>query len=147
MAGIVPAGYLHLAEEGVTRLEKIGEDDLDGRPLYPDGAVEVRVRESFDARGQWVGSYSLQDAEKVADRLATALYGSVQAWHVEGEVTKLIVTSGGKLAAAATRWRVTEQELKDHVREAVRAGVSKSRVHQLTGVARTTIDRWLAEES
>jgi hypothetical protein len=35
----------------------------------------------------------------------------------------------------------------DHVRSALAAGVSKQEVHDLTGIARTTIDRIIREQS
>jgi hypothetical protein len=50
--------------------------------------------------------------------------------------------------AALTAWRLISGQRDDLVRAAVAAGISKHRVHVLTGVARTTIDRILdsAEE-
>lgn len=51
---------------------------------------------------------------------------------------------------ALTRWgdnRRRQDEQRDYlVRGAVDAGISKHRVHVLTGIARTTIDKILKEE-
>lgn len=41
-------------------------------------------------------------------------------------------------------WVTVTQDRDNRVRAAVRAGVSKHRVHVLTGISRTTIDRILA---
>jgi hypothetical protein len=41
-------------------------------------------------------------------------------------------------------FRQTMDERDSLVRQAVKVGVSKHRIHQLTGIARTTIDRILA---
>lgn len=40
-------------------------------------------------------------------------------------------------------WVMVTRDRDNRVRAAVMAGVSKHRVHQLTGIARTTIDRIL----
>lgn len=41
-------------------------------------------------------------------------------------------------------WVTITRDRNNRVRAAVAAGVSKHRVHQLTGISRTTIDRVLA---
>jgi hypothetical protein len=41
-------------------------------------------------------------------------------------------------------WAMTNRDRDNLVRAAVASGVSKHRVHELTGIARTTIDRILA---
>lgn len=52
--------------------------------------------------------------------------------------------------AAAEReladFRATLEGRDDMVRRALAAGISKNRIHTLTGIARTTIDRILKEE-
>jgi hypothetical protein len=44
-----------------------------------------------------------------------------------------------------TEWVMVTRDRDNRVRLAVGAGVSKHRVYQLTGIARTTIDRILAD--
>jgi hypothetical protein len=46
-----------------------------------------------------------------------------------------------------TRYRETLDGRDDMVRRARAAGLSKNRIHVLSGIARTTIDRILKEES
>ena len=51
------------------------------------------------------------------------------------------------LTCWATTRRQSDETRDDLVRGAVRAGISKHRVHVLTGIARTTIDKVLAKEN
>lgn len=44
-------------------------------------------------------------------------------------------------------FRATQDGRDDMVRRALAAGISKNRIHTLTGIARTTIDRILKEEN
>jgi hypothetical protein len=44
-----------------------------------------------------------------------------------------------------TEWVMVTRDRDNRVRAAVAAGVSKHRVYQLTGIARSTIDRILAD--
>jgi hypothetical protein len=46
--------------------------------------------------------------------------------------------------AMLTEWAFVTRDRDNRVRWAVGAGVSKHRVHQLTGISRVTIDRILA---
>lgn len=48
------------------------------------------------------------------------------------------------LSCWAARRRETDETRDDLVRGAVAAGISKHRVHVLTGIARTTIDKIVA---
>lgn len=54
------------------------------------------------------------------------------------------------LELALTRWadqrRAADASRDDLVRTAVANGISKNRIHVLTGIARTTIDRIIAGE-
>lgn len=43
-------------------------------------------------------------------------------------------------------WRAMNEQRDDLVREAHKAGISVMRIHQLSGIARTTIDRILASK-
>lgn len=43
-----------------------------------------------------------------------------------------------------SEWAVVTRDRDERVRAAVRAGLSKHRVHLLTGIGRSTIDRILA---
>jgi len=142
-AAVIPEPVLTLARHGITPADPIGEDD--NGQVFPAGTIAVRVRDNLDARGQWVGTYTAEDAQTLADRLATATYGSITRWWTQDEVTQLIVTTGGKLIQAAAGWRTAQDDLHDHVVSAYKAGMTKTRIHELSGVARTTIDRWIAE--
>ena len=46
--------------------------------------------------------------------------------------------------AALAEWAVIDRSRDDLIRAALAAGVSKHRIHILTGIARTTIDRLLS---
>jgi hypothetical protein len=43
-----------------------------------------------------------------------------------------------------TEWAIVTRDRDERVRSAIGAGLSKHRIHQLTGISRSTIDRILA---
>lgn len=47
---------------------------------------------------------------------------------------------------ALKRWRANDDQRDPLVRAAVQAGIPKERIHRLTGIARTTINRILKEQ-
>lgn len=53
----------------------------------------------------------------------------------------------GEAEQALTRYAETTGGRDELVRAALAAGVSKHRIHQLSGIARTTIDRIMAEST
>ena len=52
-----------------------------------------------------------------------------------------------KLEQELTEWAAAQADRDNLVRAALAAGFTKQRVHQLTGIARTTIDRIIEGES
>jgi hypothetical protein len=96
---MISSQQLAAAEEGVTRIVDNWDGDID----VPAGAVEVRVREERTQRGQWVGTYSAQDAETVATRIADMTGGTIGHWYVDGVATKALITVGGLLMDAQRR--------------------------------------------
>lgn len=56
------------------------------------------------------------------------------------------MTDKERAEAALAEWAHVHRDRDRRIREAVAAGVSKHRVHQLTGISRVTIDKLLTQQ-
>jgi hypothetical protein len=57
------------------------------------------------------------------------------------------VTDQERAEAALAEWVTVHRDRDRRIRAAVAAGISKHRVHQLTGISRVTIDKVLAGQA
>lgn len=62
-------------------------------------------------------------------------------------MTPEIVTAMNQMRDALVEIRVIRADAPNRVKDAFALGMRKEEIHQLSGVARTTIDRWLGHRN